>query len=138
MGYYYLNFLARRLRGRVTDAMDGTLFYEERWDFYSLNFVDFFRIRKTVFGFHVGSPRTEIAPSPSRRMLETKVKYGRIMENTGNIREKHHLHIFFASWKLVRGPVGAAEADTDLSIFSSDPEAKGSRKHQRSAEVGCG
>ena len=122
---------------RTSNRCDGTLlivkwwftlFYGERWDFYPLNLV----------GLHVGSPRTEIAPSPSWKMLETNVKNGKIMENTGKIGGKtSSSHLLRILQNGYNGPVGAAEADTDLSIFSSDPEAKGIPK-TKTAEVGCG
>lgn len=84
-------------------------FFSEKWDL-------------DIFGLHVGSPRTEIAPSPSWKMLETNVKYGKIMENTGKIREKHHLHIFFASWKMVI--TGLWELPRRTLIFPSSVQTR--------------
>ena len=53
------------------------------------------------------------------------------MENTGKIGGKtSSSHLLRILQNGYNGPVGAAEADTDLSIFSSDPEAKGSRKQK--------
>jgi hypothetical protein len=58
------------------------------------------------------------------KIRENNGKHGK---NTGKASSSHLLRILENGYN---GPVGAAEADTDLSIFSSDPEAKGSRKQK--------
>lgn len=96
-------------------------------------------LERTVLGLHVGSPRTEIAPSPSRKMLGTNVKYGRIMENTGKHTGKasssHLLRILETGYKE-----GLWEPPRRTLIFPSSVQTRRPRDPEniRTAEVGCG